>query len=364
MTVTVARLLFGLGLGSALAACGSKETPPPAVAPALADDTSQSAPTPAPAPVAEVPAPVAEVPAPASAPSFLAWRYDNDGQLETALVSAKPVDDDQTPPRKGDVVATFGPNVYKLGSDVVKIPVKPCDEAEEANFVTLGLTGIEPPKEITRVEIADAARRPQRDEARIHMEKLMFLGQAGPFVWVHHEMNSDICPIPGTGAVYDVYRVVDIRDGRSVAFTDIYGDDELATLKKTAFEAVWTAIKADYADAPDDVKAALTLGTIDCGWGDDGALACKANVYASHKHFADPDDEEVAEGVAGASVPAAVPGCFLEYGKDKAPDVVVAFWKGGAEGGRGFSAVPDAAADGLRAWFLASAAKDAATPTP
>ena len=28
---------------------------------------------------------------------------------------------------------------------------------------------------------------------------------------LHHEMNSDVCPVPGTGAVYDQRKVLDLR---------------------------------------------------------------------------------------------------------------------------------------------------------
>lgn len=351
---TFGRLIIPSALAISVAACGKSEAPP---APGSVDTSAPAAPVPdepGAAPVGETDnntpaAPAAE----AAPPHWLAWRQDGDGELFTALIVEKASGPETIATVQGKLYLTEGGRVLKLANSESTIPVRPCDEDAKANFIDLGVTGLVPRASVKLVTLADATQRPKLNENAIHSELLVFQGHAGPFVWLHHEMNSDICPIPGTGAVYDARKLVDLRDLSVVDTADVFETAEKDKVLASAFDLAVASIAKDFPEAkPEGVKAAMKVSSLDCGWGAaDGTFACTLTVWSENPE--QPSDSDDPNPFV-ETVPVPVPEKLAPHVADKPPAAVTAFWALGSDKGRGFSPISAEQAEEIRLGMLAS----------
>ncbi len=344
-----------------VAACGKSEAPP---APAAADSAAPAPTEPAPGEKPADPAPgdtpadptpgAPAAPTAAPAPShWLAWRQDESGELFTALIVEKESGPETIATVQGKVYLTEGGRVLKLANSESTIPVRPCDEDAKANFIDLGVTGLVPRAAVKFVALADAAQRPKLNENSIHSESLTFQGHAGPFAWFHHEMNSDVCPIPGAGAVYDARKLVDLRDLSVLDTADVFEGAEKDKVLGAAFDLAVAAIVKDFPEArPEGVKAAMKVSSLDCGWGQaDGAFACALTVWSENPE--QPSDSDDPNPFV-ETVPVPVPEKLAPHVAARPPAAVTAFWALGSGKGRGFSPITAESAEEIRLGMPAS----------
>lgn len=348
-------VLFG-SLLLALAACGKKDpAPAPSPAPTTAAPTAQPAPTePTPNPTdaaAPTPEPEPEPPPAPSRKGVIAWSQNPDGELETALF----LEGEATPLAKkaGVVAVAVGDKVFHLGRENSSYPLKPCDDPGEAGLVALAITGVEPtvPKRV--VELGDLKQRPKEGESWIHSEALKFIAQAGPWILVHHEMNSDTCPIPAGGAVYDTWRALDLSalgDGAPTLLPTeaLYGAESAwVDIQTKAVADGKVLVKKAFPDAEDaELDRVLKLYTPRFDWNDEGKLVFSGTVAGDSVAFSGMVDEE---GYAAEKVDLPTPGSWSDIATPPAP--VLEYWKSLKAEGRGFSPVSGQALETLAMWL-------------
>lgn len=345
----------------ALSACGKKDPAPPpnpttptAAPPATA--TAEPAPTPAGDAAAPTPAPDTAAPEPEVAPApsrkgFIAWSQNPDGELETALF----LEGETTPLAKkaGVVAVAVGDKVFHLGRENSSYPLKPCDDPGEAGLVALAITGVEPtvPKRV--VELGDLKQRPKEGESWIHSEALKFIAQAGPWILVHHEMNSDTCPVPAGGAVYDTWRALDLSalgDGAPTLLPTeaLYGAETAwVDIQTKAVADGKVLVKKAFPDAEDaELDRVLKLYTPRFDWTDEGKLAFSGTVAGDSVAFSGMVDEE---GYAAEKVGLPTPSTWSDIASP--PASVLEYWKSLKAEGRGFSPVSGQALETLAMWL-------------
>jgi hypothetical protein len=350
--VLISSLLF------ALSACGKKD-PAPAPAPTApapaVDDAAPAAASPdaaAPAAAPDTTAPTEPEVAPApSRKGFIAWGQNPDGELETALF----IEGEATPLAKkaGVVAVAVGDKVFHLSRETSSYPLKPCDEPGEAGLVALAITGVEPtvPKRV--VELGDLKQRPKEGESWIHNETLKFIAQAGPWVLVHHEMNSDTCPIPAGGAVYDTWRALDLSalgDGApTLSPTEaLYGAETAwADIQTKAIADGKALVKKAFPDAEEaELDRVLKLYTPRFDWSDEGKVVFSGTVAGDSVAFSGMVDEE---GYAAEKVTLPNPSTWSDIAAP--PAAVLEYWKAMKAEGRGFSPVSGQALETLAMWL-------------
>lgn len=333
----------------ALGACGKKDpapTPAPTASPAPAQEDTKASTAPAPdvAPEPEV------APAPARK-GFVVWAQNPEGELETALF----LEGESTPLAKkaGVVAVAVGDKVWHFGREASSYPLKPCDEPGEAGLVALSVTGVEPtvPKKV--IELGDLKQRPKEGESWIHSEVLKFIAQAGPYLLVHHEMNSDTCPIPAGGAVYDTWRLLDLsgvdvdRLPMPTPLDNIYGEAGWVGVETKALVEGRALVKKAFSDAEDaEVERAIKLYTPRFDWTDEGKVAFSATAAGNSVAFGGSVDEE---GYAAEKVPLPVPTALTDT--PAPPTAVLDYWKAHKAEGRGFSPVSGQALETLAMWL-------------
>lgn len=358
--------LLALSFGLTLAACGKKADPAP-----VAADTNVpvAADTAAPAPAADTAAPVAAdtnapvaadtaAPAPtdaAAAPKstslgFLAWT-ENDDDVATATLLVPKDDGSVTEVGKktGDLVVAFEGRAWKLGREASKLALKPCGEDGEAVFLDLTVTPLVPAGDKKVIPLSDPKTHPKAGESAIHSERIRFVAQLGPFVYLHHETNSDICPVPAGGAVYDTYRVLDLRDGTLKAPLDLYTEAERAPLDKAALEAAVPLIKEGFPDAPaEEIAKVVRMFNAQWKWTDEGRFTIELIVVGKSKRFSEIVDEEES---TSANVPAPTLPAALNGFDTTAPAPALSTWKANGGDRRGYIKLEGDAFDAVRRAF-------------
>jgi hypothetical protein len=342
----------------ALGACGKKDpAPAPTPAPTPSNDTHADAPDAAATPSADTAptaAPAPDVAAPAPAPSrkgFIAWGQNPDGELETALF----IEGEASPLAKkaGVVAVAVGDKVWHFGREASSYPLKPCDEPGQAGLVALAVTGVEPtvPKKV--VELGDLKQRPKEGESWIHSEGLKFIAQAGPTLLVHHEMNSDTCPIPAGGAVYDTWLALDVAalgDGTPTLkpLESLYGSESsFAEVQMKAVADGKVLVKKAFPDAEEaELDRVLKLYTPRFDWSDEGKVVFSGTIAGNSVAFSDIVDEE---GYAAEKVPLPAPTTWAEVAAP--PSAVLEYWKTMKAEGRGYSPVSGQALETLAMWL-------------
>lgn len=369
-------LSIALSLALCTAACGKKPDPAPVAdtTTASADTTAPAAPTPdatpAPAPDTTAPAPASDVaaapapdvaaaPAPApdvaAAPAstslgFLAWTEgDDDVATATLLVPKDDGSVTEVARKTGDLIVAFEGKVWKLGREASKMPLKPCGEDGEALYLDLTVTPLVPAGDKKVYPLSDPKTHPKAGESAIHNERISFVAQLGPFVYLHHEANSDVCPVPAGGAVYDTYRVLDLRDGSLRAPLDLYTEAERATVDKAALEAAVPKIKEGFPDAPvAEIAKVVRIFGAEWKWNDEGRFVLEIVVVGKSKLFSEMVDEEES---TSADVPASALPAALSGFDTTAPAPALSAWKASGHEHRGFIKLEGAAFDATRRAF-------------
>lgn len=333
---TLPALAFTIALLAA--ACGGKDAHGPEIAPA---------------------APAAASPAAVEAPSsFVAWRQDADGKLESAFF--EPSGDGTlaiTALRPDAALVVHEGAVWELSEVVGTRPLRPCDEDGEARFVDLTVQALAPirPSALVVLDEQIAKNRPPANESAIHHETLTLVAQAGPYVHVLHSANSDTCPVPATGAVIVGRRIVDLRDGSSVELRDLYDDAALKAAADEALPAARAGAAEQFPDAPKaTIDEKMALFGVRYAWDDTGALRATLEFLGTSEAFSDMVGEE---GWAFVTVPTdALPKKLAAVAAEHVPSAIVAWWKGAGVEGRGYSRV-DRAVGTVGTWFMDHATK-------
>jgi len=347
-------LLLSLALLT-FAACGKKDpasAPAASTAPAASDSAAPAEPATLDANVA-APTPEPEPPPAPTRKGFVAWAMNPDGELETALF----LEGESSPlaTKANTVVVAVGDQAFRLDRELSTMPLKPCDEDGQAGFVALAVTGVEPtyPKKV--FELRDKKLRPEPNTSAIHVEKLDFVTQVGPYLLLRHETNADSCPVPAGGLVYDSWKVLDLSEASSdkaPVLRDprfIFEEAELIAMETKAKADGKVAIKKDYPDAEDaELERALKLYEPIFAWSDEGQLNGTAIIEGESTAFSDIVDEE---GAASVRVPLEAPAGRLKALATTPPAAVIAFWKQHRAEGRGYSPVSGQAFETLALWL-------------
>ncbi len=335
-----------------LAACGKKD-PAPAPAASTTSDSVAAAEPATPDGTVAVPTPEPEPPPAPTRKGFVAWAMNPDGELETALF----LDGESSPlaTKANTVVVAVGDQAFRLDRELSTMPLKPCDEDGQAGFVALGVTGVEPtyPKRV--IELRDKKLRPEPNTSAIHVEKLEFATQVGPYVLMRHETNADTCPVPATGLFFDSWKVLDLSDAstdKAPVLRDprfLFEEAELIAMETKAKALGLVAIKKDYPDAEDaELERALKLYEPIFSWSDEGQLTGTAIIEGESTAFTEIVDEE---GSASVRVNLDAPAAKLKALATTPPAAVIAFWKQHRAEGRGFSPVSGQAFETLALWL-------------